>query len=131
MLLRCFRGSKGLGGHIEGALDPVAGVVQSEGDLITGGIAAVGSDFDEDLLLGSGICAALFLLPQLDLDHVSLQLVQNQLLVDNLLQAGKERTAAFCVVRLHGAGLFIAGDNNRGLAQNILPGFPGKSVCGV
>ena len=51
--------------------------MQSEGDLIAGGVAAVASDLDVCLFLDSRISTALGGLPQFDLDYIGFQIVQD------------------------------------------------------
>ena len=60
--------------------------MQGKGDLIAGGVAAVGSDLDVALLPDGGIGSALGLLPELYLHEVRLHIVQYLSLVDDALQ---------------------------------------------
>ena len=79
-----LRLGKCLAVHIKGALNLIAGEVDLKGDLIAGGVAAVGSHLDVAFLPDSGIRAVFILFPQLDLHHVGLYILQDPALVDLL-----------------------------------------------
>ena len=82
-----LRGGKGLGGHIESALYLFAGIVDGEGNLITGGITAVAGYLDIDRFLHRRISTcALFI-------SVIAALVELSILLRTCLTGRRKKTA--------------------------------------
>ena len=59
----------------------------------------------------------------MDFHNVGLQVIQQQVAVDDLLQFLKQRAVLVGVVRLHRAGLVVAGDLDALLAEDVVGGI--------
>ena len=95
--------------------------MQVEGNLVTGGIAAVAAHLDYRIVLYRRIAFfRICLLPQMHLHHSGIAIIQNLALINDALKPSKKRIIFLRVVRLYAAALLIAGQHDAAFAQDVL-----------